>query len=227
MIESAYLNRQCSFCETLENEIDPKTKKWMTMGIAYDILFEETMSLLKFKRNFNDLGMSPIKLRNIWQQMFLLLDTKDSGYCSCIPNNTNNFTHKPKKTSSTLYEAFFHQLAFFHHFLPRIVSTNKIIVVPIYHYKAIRAYFRKKKRPGIESFLKKCLFPEKLFSLIWIKSVKNNFWLGWLWPPPALLAYPSALVLKKVAFYWSKKPFSRKNIDLILFILNKQFLHFL
>ena len=44
--------------------------------------------------------------------MFLLLDTKDSGYCSCIPNNTNNFTHKPKKTSSTLYEAFFHQLEY-------------------------------------------------------------------------------------------------------------------
>ena len=82
------------------------------MGIAYDILFEETVSLLKFKRNFNDLRMSHIKLRNIWQQMFLLLDTKDSGYCSCIPNNTNNFTHKPKKTSSTLYEACFHQLEY-------------------------------------------------------------------------------------------------------------------
>ena len=63
------------------------------------------------------------------------------------------------------------------------------------------------------------------FFLIWIKIVKSNFQLVEIRPLPALLDYPSALLSNKDALLL-KWNFSKSNFDLILLLLNKQFLHF-
>ena len=84
-----------------------------------------------------------------------------------------------------------------------------------------------RKTIGNGRFVKKCPFQKIYFFLIWIKSVKNNFWLGGIQPSPALLHYPSALLANQGALLLKgKKTCSKSNFDLIIFILNKQFLHF-
>ena len=68
-----------------------------------------------------------------------------------------------------------------------------------------RAYFKKKKHLGIRHFIKSALYLKKYFFLIWIKSVKNNFWLGWISPPPARLPCSSAFLSNKGAFSLKQK----------------------
>ena len=51
---------------------------------------------------------------------------------------------------------------------------------------------------GLDTSLK-YPFQKNYFFLIWIKSVKNNFRLGWIWPPPDLVDYPSVLLSNKGA----------------------------
>ena len=74
----------------------------------------------------------------------------------------------------------------------------------------------------VDDFLKMWFF---FFFLIWIKIVKSNFQLVEIRPLPALLDYPSALLSNKDALLL-KWNFSKSNFDLILLLLNKQFLHF-
>ena len=62
-----------------------------------------------------------------------------------------------------------------------------------------RAYFRKKKRPGIGRFLKKCPSPEKLIFLNLNEKCQKQLLIRGTRPIPALLGYPNALLLNKGA----------------------------
>ena len=77
---------------------------------------------------------------------------------------------------------------------------------------------------------------KKNFSLIWIKSLKNNFQVGKIWPPPALLNYPSALLSNKGVLllkgraliqgqFGSILHFNKKKILIIHIIKLKHFYH--
>ena len=81
------------------------------------------------------------------------------------------------------------------------------------NFRTTSAYFKDKKHLGNGHFVTSAVF-QKIYFLIWIKSVKNNFRLERIRPQPALLDYPSALMLIiGVLFSWSNKPFSKNNLN--------------
>ena len=76
---------------------------------------------------------------------------------------------------------------------------------------SIKDCFRKIEHPEIRRFVKECPF-WIFFPLILINSIKNYF--GWGGFDLQLPFYISQVYfcLTKVAFYWRKEPFSKKNL---------------
>ena len=88
-----------------------------------------------------------------------------------------------------------------------------------------RVYFKKVKHPGTGCFIRKCLFwKKKLFFLIWIKSVKNNFQFGGCHLHLPFWIIQVSFCETNMPFYWSEEPFSKNNL-IQFFILNRQFLN--
>ena len=72
----------------------------------------------------------------------------------------------------------------------------------------------------------KSAFLENKFFLVLIESAKNNFRLGFIRPPPALLDYPSDFLSNKGALFYNQRAVFQEQFDSILTILNKQFIDF-
>ena len=98
-----------------------------------------------------------------------------------------------------------------------VISTAEITLWYWVPPAIFRTYFRKIKCSEIK---KRPFWKKPNFFLIWIKSVKNNFQLGGIQFPPALLDDPKALLLP---FNWSEKLFF-KNTLIQFFIFNKKFI---